>query len=631
MKNLIKLLVCASLLFSVSSCKKKLNDLLDTQSQTTLTNEQIYNDPKLITSVLANLYDRLPKHATLAVGSENFTTYDEGMWSGLSNNDLEVRNNLITYAYNRWTLWDYGFIRDVNLAIDNVTNATAIAVTPLLKKQFIAELRFLRALDYFEMVKRMGGVPIVTTQLIYDFNGDPTPLQQPRNKEAEVYDFIASELDAVKNDLGNAGSQRRANKYTALALKSRAMLYAGSLAKYNNTPGFTSSATPGGEVGIPASRAADYYQKSLEASKEIISNGLYALYKANPNLGENFYEALVNKSANPEVILATDYVKALNRKHLFTFNNIARSLFEDGGQGSSNTSPSLNLVESFEYLDGTIGALKGTGTGSNTAAGQANWIYYKNPEDIFANKDARLYGTIMYPGTSFAGKSLKMLAGVYVWNASANKYDRTEGALNSTYTDGKTLTGLDGPHRTTTFVSNTGFYLRKYIDASSGASASGIQSDTWWVLFRLGEIYLNAGEAAFELGLTAEALTYINAVRARAGFPVNSLTALTIQKIQNERKVELAFEDHRVWDLIRWRIADKVWDGTATNPDANVYALYPYRIVRPGDPNDGKYVFDKFIAPRFKAPRFFRPGNYYSQIPQSVLDNNPKIVRNPFH
>lgn len=631
MKNLIKLLVCASLLFSVSSCKKKLNDLLDTQSQTTLTNEQIYNDPKLITSVLANLYDRLPKHATLAVGSENFTTYDEGMWSGLSNNDLEVRNNLITYAYNRWTLWDYGFIRDVNLAIDNVTNATAIAVTPLLKKQFIAELRFLRALDYFEMVKRMGGVPIVTTQLIYDFNGDPTPLQQPRNKEAEVYDFIASELDAVKNDLGNAGSQRRANKYTALALKSRAMLYAGSLAKYNNTPGFTSSATPGGEVGIPASRAADYYQKSLEASKEIISNGLYALYKANPNLGENFYEALVNKSANPEVILATDYVKALNRKHLFTFNNIARSLFEDGGQGSSNTSPSLNLVESFEYLDGTAGTLKGTGTGSNTVAGQANWIYYKNPEDIFANKDARLYGTIMYPGTSFAGKSLKMLAGVYVWNASANKYDRTEGALNSTYTDGKTLTGLDGPHRTTTFVSNTGFYLRKYIDASSGASASGIQSDTWWVLFRLGEIYLNAGEAAFELGLTAEALTYINAVRARAGFPVNSLTALTIQKIQNERKVELAFEDHRVWDLIRWRIADKVWDGTATNPDANVYALYPYRIVRPGDPNDGKYVFDKFIAPRFKAPRFFRPGNYYSQIPQSVLDNNPKIVRNPFH
>jgi hypothetical protein len=631
MKNILKLMLCASLVLAASSCTKKLDTLLDTQSQTILTNDQIYNDPKLITNVLAGLYDRLPKHATLAVTPENFTTYDEAMWSGLSNNDLEVRNNLLNYAYDRWRLWDYGFVRDVNLAIDNINNATSLAVTPLLKKQFIAELRFLRALDYFEMVKRMGGVPIVTTQLIYDFSGDPTPLQLPRNKEAEVYDFIATELDGIKADLGNAGNQRRANKYTALALKSRAMLYAASIAKYNNTPGFTSSTTSGGEVGIPATRASEYYLKSLEASREILTSGVYSLYKANPNAGENFYDAIVTKTANPEVILATDYVKALNRKHLFTFNNIPRSMFEDGGQGSSSTSPSLNLVESYEYLDGSAGALKGVGTGSNTAAGQANWIFYTNIQDIFANKDARLYGTIMYPGTSFAGKSLKMLAGVYVWNATTNKYDRIEGALNSTHTDGKVLTDLDGPHRTTTFVSNTGFYMRKYIDASSGASASGIQSDTWWVLFRLGEIYLNAGEAAFELGLNNEALGYINTVRQRAGFPANSLTSLTIQRIQNERKVELAFEDHRVWDLIRWRRADIVWDGTTTNPDANIYALYPYRIIRPGHPNDGKFVFDKFVAPRFKAPRFFRPGNYYSSIAQSVLDNNPKIVRNPFH
>jgi hypothetical protein len=203
--------------------------------------------------------------------------------------------------------------------------------------------------------------------------------------------------------------------------------------------------------------------------------------------------------------------------------------------------------------------------------------------------------------------------------------------LGSTHSDGKLLTGIDGPHRTTTFVSNTGFYMRKYIDATAGASASGIQSDTWWVLFRLSEIHLNAAEAAFELGRTSEALPYINAVRERAGFPANSLSTLTLQRIQNERKVEFAFEDHRVWDIIRWRIADKVWDGTNTNPDANVYALYPYRIIRPGHVNDGKYVFDKIIAPRFKAPRFFRPGNYYSSVAQNVIDNNPKIVRNPFH
>ena len=628
MKIILKYFVCAALVCTAFSCKK---ELLDTTPQTIFTDDQIYNDPKLINGVLANLYDRLPKYASLAVNSENFTIFDEGMWSGLSNNDVEIRNNLINYSYDRWSLWDYGFVRDVNVAIDNINQSSSIAVTPTLKKQYIAELRFLRAMDYFEMVKRMGGVPIVTKQLVYDYKGDPSTLQQPRNKEEEVYDFIAGEVDAIKNDLGNSGSKRQANKWTALALKSRAMLYAGSIAKYNNVPGLTKSATPGGEVGMSESKAAGYYQKSLDASKEIISSGAYALYRTNPNPGENFYDAFTNKNNNSEVIMATDYLKTQGRRHPFTFNNIARSLFEDGGQGSSFTSPSLNLVESYEYLDGTAGTLKGVGTGSNTAAGQAGWIFYTNPEDIFSNKDARLYGTIMYPGVSFAGKPLKMLAGVYVWNASANKYDRTEGALNSNFTDGKLLTGQDGPNRTTTFVSNTGFYMRKWIDAAPGASTSAIQSDTWWVVFRLGEIYLNAGEAAFELAQTGEALGYINKVRERAGFPVNSLTTLTLQRIQNERKVELAFEDHRLWDIIRWRIADKLWDGTASNPDANVYALYPYRIVRPGHPNDGKYVYDKFIAPRFKAPRFFRPGNYYSSIPQSVIDNNPKIVRNPFH
>jgi len=628
MKNLYIILFAAVLFLPVASCKK---DILDTQSQTILTDEQIWNEPKSITSVLANLYDRLPKHGSLSQGPEFFTTYDEAIWSGLSNNDVEARNNLLNYSYDRWRLWDYSFIRDINIALDNIPAANSLDMTPAVKKQFLAEFRFLRAYMYFEMVKRMGGVPLVTQQLIYTIGSDPTPLQLPRSKEEEVYDFIASELDAIKDDLGNAGSKRRANKYTALALKSRAMLYAASIAKYNNLPGFTKVSLPNGEVGIPASRANEYYQKSLDASKEIINNGGYSLYKTNPVAGENFYSAIVEKNNNNEVIMVTDYNKATSRKHLFTFNTIPRSLFEDGGQGSSNISPSLNLVESFDYLDGSVGTLKGVGTGSNTAAGQANWIFYTNPQDIFANKDARLYGTIIYPGASFAGKSLRMQAGVYTWNAAANKYDRTEGALNSNHTDGKLLTGLDGPHRTTTFVSNTGFYLRKYVDAAAGASTSAIQSDTWWVLFRLGEIYLNACEAAFELGNTAEALDYINTLRQRAGFPANSLSTLTIAKIQNERRVELAFEDHRVWDLMRWRIADKVWDGTASNPNANVYALYPYRIIRPGHPNDGKYVFDKIIAPRFKAPRFFRPGNYYSSIAQSVLDNNPKIVRNPFH
>ena len=162
------------------------------------------------------------------------------------------------------------------------------------------------------------------------------------------------------------------------------------------------------------------------------------------------------------------------------------------------------------------------------------------------------------------------------------------------------------------------------------SSTRGIRSEMWWVRFRYAEVLLNAAEAALELGLEPEALGYVNQVRARAGFGDNSLTTLTLARLQNERRVELAFEDHRVWDLKRWRIAHQVWNGNPGNYEANGWALYPYRVVRPGHPTHNKYVFDKLVAPRYKAPRNFQLFNYYSSIPQQVLDNNPKIVRNPF-
>jgi hypothetical protein len=155
-------------------------------------------------------------------------------------------------------------------------------------------------------------------------------------------------------------------------------------------------------------------------------------------------------------------------------------------------------------------------------------------------------------------------------------------------------------------------------------------ADNFWPWFRLGEIYLNAAEAAFEMELP-EAKDYVNTLRERAGFPPNSVNTLTADIIRNERRVELAFEDHRYFDLKRWRIAHEVWNGDATNPNTMVYALYPYRVVKPDDPNDGKYVYDKLIAPRFRNPRLFRMGNYYSSIDQTVINNNPKIIPNPFH
>lgn len=624
------------------ACEK---DWLDRQPKNIILEEQVWNDPKQILGILANLYDRLPTdmgltdpdHTSIDINQERqaqwrrMADYDDAMWSGFSNE--EGRNNIVSYGFERWRIWNYSLIRDINLALENIeTYGTELSAET--KAQFNAELRFLRAYNYFELVKRMGGVPLITSQLIYDYSGDPSYLQTARAREAEVYDFIASEVDAIKDVLGNAGSSTRANKYTALALKSRAMLYAGSIAKYNNQMGVPIT-TPGGEVGIPADQATAYYQKALDASAEIINSGVYSLYQSNPDLGENFYEAVVRKGGNPEVIFAWDFLSSKDKRHWFSYDNIPRSIREDN-LSSSNITPSLNLVESYEYLDGSDGALK-TRTPDNS-----DFIYYDQVTDIFTNKDARLYGTVIYPGAPFKGMTVEMQAGVMVWDAGAGRYQTIEGAdLGSSWGgpnypngDGGPLTASGGPHRSIQEVSNTGFYLRKYLDSGPGTSTRGIRSDVWWVWFRLGEVYLNAAEAAFELGQAAEAAAYLSTLRERAGFGPNSVTAatITIDRIRNERRVELAFEDHRVWDLKRWRIAHEVWNGSANSPDAVVYALYPYRVVRPGDPaRDGKYVFVKMVAPRFRAPRFFQMGNYYSSIDQSVINNNPKIVRNPFH
>jgi starch-binding outer membrane protein, SusD/RagB family len=634
-RKLALLLVAAS----ATACS---DDYLVTEPQTILTDEAVWGSPAMVLGVIANYYNRLPQYHGLQQGQyEDMTAFDDAMWS--SGTGWENRNQYVNYAYGLWALWNgtgtgssYGLIRDINLAIENITATSSATMTPTLKERFVAELRFQRAYIYFEHVKRMGGVPIITEQLVYDFSGDPTYLQRPRNTEAEVYDFIASEMDAIAPTLGNAGSKTRANRFTALALKSRAMLYAGSIARHNSEMA-NPITLPGGIVGIPANRATEYYQKSLEASRAIIQSGAYTLYRGDPNRGENFYKALVSKSGNNEVIWGKDYAVSTGRMHLFTLQTIPRSqsLESPNGFGGSAISPSLSLVESFEYLDGSPGTLRGvcspTGTAACPPAQQANWIFYDRPEDIFANKDGRLYGTVIYPGTSFAGKPITLQAGVYVWNQAANRYDRVEGSRFSTYSDGGVLVGADGPLRNDTYTSATGFLLRKFVDTAPAAPTSAIGSDVWWPYFRLGEIYLNAAEAALELNLQSEAVQHVNTVRARAGFPANSLSSVDRARIRNERRVELAFEDHRLWDLIRWRTAHEVWNGVTGDPGAHVHVLFGYRIVRPGHANHGKFVYDKAPSTRMTAPRFFRIGNYYSQIPESVIANNPQIVRNPFH
>jgi hypothetical protein len=618
MKKVIIYLLQGVLLLNICAC----DDFLDREPQDILLDEQVWSDPELATAVLANLYNRLQPFGGLEGGDwQAPADTDEAMWSSMP--VQQWRNTRQDYPYGFRNQWRYGLIRDIQIFVENVEASDKFK--PEEQERLLAEGRFIRAYVYFQHVKSMGGVPLVLQSYTYEDPEDIEKMIVPRSTEEEVYDFISREIEEIKHSLPqSADSKTRANKWTALALKSRAMLYAASIAKYNNLMA-SPIETPGGEVGIPASRARDYFAQSLAASKEIIESGHYALYNNNPDKGQNFYEAITNKQGNPEVIWAFDYTLE-GKFHSFTFENIPRSLRENP-DGSSAITPSLHLVESYDYLDGSPGILK-----THTEDG-ADFIYYDKPEDIFANKDARLWGTVIYPGAEFRGNEVSIQAGVLVWNNDANEYEeKTSNTLGEKYSDGELMVGADGPLPTVPFATNSGFYLRKYVDTRTGSGMPAQGSDVWWVRFRLGEILLNAAEAAYELGQEAEALSYINPLRERAGFPSNSLQTITMEKIRQERQVELAFEEHRWWDLKRWRIAHEVFDGDAESPTAMVHALWPYRVVRPGDPErDAKYVFIKQVAPRFKEPRFFRMGNYYSLIPQGALNANPALVKNPFH
>ncbi|TDQ11584.1 RagB/SusD family nutrient uptake outer membrane protein [Pedobacter metabolipauper] len=612
------------------ACKKD-SDFLEKQPTDNLSVASVWKDKNLVLTLVGDLYDRYPDYQNIEAWWD-FTNFDEAFAS--AGGDY-FRHQNTEYNYDSWNYWDYGFMREINLFIKRGGESTNLLAKEDTDR-FLAEARFVRAGVYFELVKRMGGVPLLLEPLTYDYSGDPTPLRVARSKESEMYDFIIKEMEEIKVLLpDNNADPSRASKGAALALESRAALYAGSIAKYGAATPEVS--LPGGEVGIPASMANGYYQIALRAAEEIITGGKYSLYKKNTNLQENFAALFIDK-ANPEVIFVKDYKLKTKKAHGFTIDNQPRSIAEEAQGGRLN--PSLNLVQSFEMLDNSFAPLASV-SGSNP-------IYYTNLTDIFAGRDARLGGTVILPGTQFKGKNIDIWAG-YQLASGAIVTGTNFAEIKTNVLPGNTgavqVVGGDGPLDGVEFSAQSGFYVRKFLDPAAGSGQIGTRSEVRWIRYRFAEVYLNAAEAAFELNNTAKAAGYLKEVRDRAGL-TTALTAgqITFDRIVHERRVELAFEGHQLWDMKRWRLAHKVWNGTAntaadfttaTNIGSSekvntmVFGLWPYKYYAPGDPNDGKYLFKVVKPSRVTAAHRFRMGNYYSQFNQDILNGNPLIIRNP--
>lgn len=609
MKRLYIYMVSALLLVS-NGC----SDFLERESQSVLDDEQIFSDQNMINSVLANYYGRITWGQNIT-DSYSYTLLDE---AGVSSGGP---NNLQTYDDAQWRVYDYTLIRNLNEFLVGIRSEAAKSLTADVRDQMEGEARFIRAWTYFNMCRSLGGMPIVGDEVFdYEVGSDVSVLQFPRSTEAGLYDYIIDECTQIAgllpDDPGDNVNAARANKWAVLTLKARAALYAASIAKYNSkTPDVR---TAGNEVGIPVDRAPEYYQIAYDAAQEIISGGRYRLYNDNADKGRNFYEAVCVKGS-PEVIWAKDYIYP-GQTHAFTNNNIASSV--RGDIDANIMTPVLNLVEAFEYVNDRNGTLK-------TRDANGEYIYYDNPADLFQNKDPRLYGTVIYSGADFRGTTITYQAGVkYLDNGSWRTITAAPGTSNSAY--GGLVTSQDGPTATNDqYVNKTGFNVRKFIDENRDASTRGRGSEMWFVRMRYAEVLMIAAEASLELGRSqSEVAGYINQVRERAG--IQPLTQVSLDDIVQEDRVEFAFEDHRWWDLKRWRKAHEVWNGNASNYNATHYVLFPYRIYAPGSPNNGKWVFDRQRASHTLYPRNFRYQNYYSFIDQGWINNNPKMVRNPY-
>ncbi len=617
---------------AVAGCKKD-SDFLNVQPLSILDNETAFSDAPAVLSILANFYNRLPDVTTVKSWT-SMADFSETFPSENGQVGIVQRNS---WNYDEWGLnWfdAYAFMREINLFLVRCEAAKALSGED--QKRFIAEGRFLRAYYYFEMVKRLGGVPLILESLEYDLKGDPTYLQHPRAKEHEVYDFIISETEAIKNDLpANSAVKGRVSKGAALAMQTRAALYAASIAKYGASTAAVS--LPGGEVGIPAAMADAYYAKALTAAKQIIEGeaGAYDLYNLKPDLADNYASTFLDKASNPESIFIEDFRLRSGKVHYFTGWNQPRYGAEEEEGGRLN--PSLNLVHAFERTDNTFAPLP-------ISDGAGNPIFYDHPTDLFAGRDARLAGTVITPGSTFRGRAVEIWAGYQLGDGTIiSGDDRGVQRLLPGSDVSVQVVGMDGPVAGKEFTAQSGFYIRKYLDPTPGAGSRGTNSEVPFQRYRFAEVLLNAAEAAFELSQADVAAGYMNRVRARAGLTIPlSPAEITFDRIVHERRVELAYEGHLLFDMKRWRLATKKWDGvkmsesqllsnlgSAERRNTQPYSLWPYRYHNPGNANHGKWLFKIVLLPAVTGANNFQLGNYYSRIVDNVIASNPLIVRQP--
>lgn len=459
-----------------------------------------------------------------------------------------------TAGYDTWDY--YGAIRHCNIFLENAGKIPRDNVERNEKAdRMLGEITFLRAFFYFDLANRYNGVPLITRTLTQDDD-----LMLYRNSYEECMDFVLKELDKAIDLLPykyNNENFGRATKGAALGYKARALLYMAS--PLHNT-------TNDMEKWEAAAMAA----KAVIDLKDEHGNLVYSL---DPDYGGLF---LNNQS--PEII----FQKLFDNEH----GTLIQMTELPSGYGESWASSCVTqeLVDAYEMKNGKLPSEPGS-------------LY--DPQNPYENREPRFYASILFDGAIFKGREVECWIN-----------DNPEDIFNSGLDSDKNPVGDWN-------ASRTRYTMRKFMDENVDFGPTPCPQP--WIRMRLAEMYLNYAEAMYHMGNEMEARKYLNMIRQRArNGQTDVLPDITAsgnelwQKIINERRIELAFEEHRFWDVRRWKIAEQTENVT----------IHRMQIMKNVETGKKTYTVEKL------QERRFYPQHYFLPIPRSEIEKDPNLIQN---
>lgn len=552
MKHLIYFTIIIMLAHLFFSCEDRLGEIPIDYNQKDI----VVADSNYVIGFVNQIYIGLPSgYNRLSNQSKIASATDEAVARGNFSAAQDMALGIWSATNTKDDAWgfNYLYIRRANEFLNDIVPMIPERLfrSTITVDRLKGQVYFLRAMFYWELVKRYGGVPIITEVLGADEGQDVL-----RDSYDDCIQFIIDDCERAANLLPDiwplpANNYGRATRGAAMALKSRALLYAAS--PLFNDPDIPQSS--------PERGAYDplKWNKAAEAAHDVISMDVYSLF---PNFA-NFFTTLAN---NNEMILPK----------MASPNNVVEQQNGPTGYtgGGGGTAPTLDLADAFRMADGS----------------EFDWNNPDHTSNPFANREPRFDATFLYNGRLWMGSTVETFEG-----------GKDMGAVNS---------------------SKTGFYMRKFLSETARwfGSPQG-QALHCFPIIRYAEILLNYAEAMNEAygpgnpgphSLTPEQA--LNLVRARGGLnPVApGLTKDQLrEEIRLERRIELAFEEHRHLDVRRWKFSPEVLS-------------QPVRGLRIRHIDGNSFEYTHFTAQN----RVFRHYMYLYPIPQTEVSRNINLIQN---